>query len=56
MRDLPGGPVARTQRFHCWGLGLIPVWGTKILEAVRPAKKKKKKAQWDAIQTTTRET
>ena len=41
MRDLPGGPVARTQRFHCWGLGLIPGWGTKILEAVRPAKKKK---------------
>ena len=24
MRDLPGGPVVRTQCFHCWGLGLIP--------------------------------
>ena len=30
----PGGPVVRTQCFHCWGLGSIPGEGTKILQVV----------------------
>ena len=32
-REFPGGPVVRTLRFHCWGPGSIPGWGTKILQA-----------------------
>ena len=30
FEELPGGPVVRTQRFHCRGSGLIPGQGTKI--------------------------
>ena len=26
--EFPGGPVVKTQHFHCWGQGLIPGWGT----------------------------
>ena len=33
--------MVRTWRFHCWGLGLIPSQGTKILEALRRDQKKK---------------
>ena len=39
----PGGPVVRTQCFHCRGLSLIASRGTKILQAVQHVKKKKKK-------------
>ena len=33
--EFPGGPVVRTQSFHCHGLDLIPCWGTEILQATR---------------------
>ena len=42
MWELPGGPVVRTQCFHCWGPGKIPGWGTKILQAMQHDQKKKK--------------
>ena len=42
MREFPGGPVVRTRRFHCQGSGSIPGQGTKIPQAARPKKKKKK--------------
>ena len=29
-RNFPGGPVVRTQHFHCQGPGSIPAWGTKV--------------------------
>ena len=32
--EFPSGPVAKTWHFHCGGLGSIPGWGTKILQAV----------------------
>ena len=32
--------MVRTQRFHCWGPGSIPGWGTKILQAVQLSPKK----------------
>ena len=35
-REFPGGPVVRTRRFHCHGLGSIPGWGTKIPQAGWP--------------------
>lgn len=35
VREIPGGPVARTWRFHCWDRGSIPSWGSTILQAVR---------------------
>ena len=39
--DFPGGPVVRTQHFHCWSLGSIPAQGTKILQAMWRSQKKK---------------
>ena len=27
--EFPGGPVARTLCFHCWGMGLIPDWANQ---------------------------
>ena len=33
-REFPGGPVVRTQCFHCCGLGSIPGRGTKIPQDV----------------------
>ena len=27
FREVPGGPVVRTQHLHCWGLGSIPMLG-----------------------------
>ena len=32
-REFPGGPVVRTPRSHCRGLGSIPGQGTKIPQA-----------------------
>ena len=29
-REFPDSPVVRTWHFHCWGLGSIPGWATKI--------------------------
>ena len=43
FREFPGGPVVRTQCFHCWGLGSIPGWQTKIPQAMLCREKKKKK-------------
>ena len=34
FREVPGGPVVRTQHLHLWGLGSIPGQGTKILHGV----------------------
>ena len=34
FREFPGSPVVRTQHFHCWSLGSIPGWGTKIPQAI----------------------
>ena len=42
-RDFPGGPVVKTSRFHCRGIGLTPCWRTKILPATQCNQKKKKK-------------
>ena len=42
-QEFPGGPVVRTQHFHCPGLGSIPGWGTKIPQAAWQSQKKKKK-------------
>ena len=35
VKEIPGGPVARTWCFHCWEWGSIPSWGSTILQAVR---------------------
>ena len=40
--EVPGGPGTRTRCSHCCGLGSIPGWGMKILQAAGPKKKKKK--------------
>ena len=40
---IPGGPVVRTQHFHCRGLRVIPGKGTKITQALQHGRKKKKK-------------
>ena len=37
--------MVRTWHFHCWGLGLIPGWGTKILQATWCGQKERKKKQ-----------
>ena len=45
--ESPGSPVVRTWGLHCRthvGLGSIPDWGTKILQAMRPKKIKNKKS------------
>ena len=41
--EFPGGPVVRTQCFHCRGLGSASGWGTKIPQASQRGQKKKKK-------------
>ena len=41
-RDFPGGPVVKTSRFHCRGIGMTPCWRTKILPATQCNQKKKK--------------
>ena len=41
--EFPGGPVVRSRRFHCGGLGSIPGRGTKILQAVWYGQKQKQK-------------
>ena len=33
LREFPGEPMVKTQHSHCWGLGSISGWGTKILQA-----------------------
>ena len=41
-REFPGGPMVRTQRFHCQGPGSIPGQRTKILQVAWRGRKKKK--------------
>ena len=41
-REFPVGAVIRTQRFHCWGRGLIAGRGVRILQATWCGQKKKK--------------
>ena len=36
-----GGPVVRTQCFHCWDSDLIPGWGTRLLQATAHSQKEK---------------
>ena len=40
LGEFPGGPVVRTQPFHCRGPGSIPDQRTKILQATRHGQKK----------------
>lgn len=40
-QELPGGPVVKTEHFHCHGQGSIPGRGTNILKAVRCGQKRK---------------
>ena len=44
-RDLSGGLVVSTQHCHCQGLGSIPGWGTKILQASQCGQEKKQMAK-----------
>ena len=37
--EFSGGPVARTQPFHCRGLSSIPGWGTEIPQAAQCGQK-----------------
>ena len=39
--EFPGGPVVKTQRFHCHSPDSIPGRGTKIPQAVQCGQKKK---------------
>ena len=43
--ELPGGLMVRILGFPCSGLGLILVWGTKILQAAQKCAAKKKKKE-----------
>ena len=45
LREFPGAPVVRTLPFHCWGLGLIPGRGTKILQDVWDGQTKQQQQQ-----------
>ena len=55
--EFPGGPVVRTQHFHCRGLGSIPGRGTNIPQAVQCNQKIiiinktffKKKEDWTCV-------
>ena len=40
--DFPGGPVVKTLRFQCRGMGSIPGQGTKIPHSVQCSQKTKK--------------
>ena len=43
LGEFPGGPVVRTQRFHCRSPGSIPGQGTKTLQAVQRGQKQTNK-------------
>ena len=55
MREFPGGPVVRTQRFHCCGPGFNLWSGTKIPQDIQCSQKKKKRGrkqqiyEWDKL-------
>ena len=52
-REFPGYSVVRIQYFHCWGPALIFDQETKILQAVRPKKKKRKEKVIVCVYTPT---
>jgi len=52
QEEFPGGPVARTRHFHCYGLGSVPGVGTKILQASRCGQKQKKKKKEGLLPNT----
>ena len=41
LKEFPGGPVFRTQRFLCGGPGSVSFWGTKSLQTTQHSQKKK---------------
>ena len=41
--EFPGSPVIRSQCFHCWSLGSICGWGTKVPQAKWYSQKLKEK-------------
>ena len=43
QRDLPGGPVVKTLRFHCRGMCSIPGQGPKIPHATWHGQKKRER-------------
>ena len=43
LREFPDGPLVRVRHLHCQAPGSIPGWRTKILQALQPKIKKKKK-------------
>ena len=45
--NFPGGPVVKTQSFHCRVTGLVPGWGTRILHATWLGQKIKNKKRID---------
>ena len=52
----PSGPIVRTRRFHCWGLGSIPDQGAKIPQASHKQKIyiyiKRQRVYWEQVFTT----
>ena len=44
-RDIPDGPVVKTLLSNAGCVGLIPGWGTKILDALRPKNQNTKQKQ-----------
>ena len=40
-QEFPGGPVVKTEHFHCHSLGSIPGRGTNVPKAVQCAQKRK---------------
>lgn len=45
-REFAAGPVVRTQRFHCWGLGTIACWESRLLQVAGAVRKASKNWQW----------
>ena len=44
-----GGPMVRTQPFHCQGLGSVPGQGTKIQQAIWCGQNNKKQTHKDVL-------
>ena len=44
--EFPGGPVVRTQHFHCCGQGSIPGLGAKIPHQAAVCRSQKKKSNF----------
>ena len=48
-REFAGGPVVRTQRFHCWGLGIIAYWESRLLQVAGAVRTSKQKLAMDRL-------